>query len=128
VLKKKFLIGGLIIVLAVAYLGYTGFKSSATYYYTVSEVVEKGTSVYGEKLRVSGKVVADSVHSETDSHSLSFSLDAEGKDLPVVYEGIVPDTFRNDSDVVVEGRFDPSGVFQASTILTKCPSKYEPQQ
>jgi cytochrome c-type biogenesis protein CcmE len=123
-LKKKFLIGGLIIILAIAYLGYAGFKNSATYYYTVSEVMDRGSSVYGERLRINGKVLADSVHTETDSLVLKFSITEGGKNLPVVYQGVTPDTFRSDSDVVVEGRLDPSGVFQATDILTKCPSKY----
>lgn len=126
--KKRFLIGGLVIVLAIAYLGYTGFQSSAAYYYTVSEVTQQGSSVYGKTLRISGKVAPGSVYTEKGNLALNFSITEGGHNLPVVYQGVTPDTFRTDSDIVVEGQLDSQGVFRASSILTKCPSKYDPQQ
>ncbi len=126
--KKRFLIGGLIILLAIAYLGYTGFRSSAAYYYTVSEVTQQGSLIYDKTLRISGKVAPDSVYAETGNLTLNFSITEGGNNLPVVYHGVTPDTFRAGSDIVVEGRLDPHEVFQASSILTKCPSKYTPQQ
>jgi cytochrome c-type biogenesis protein CcmE len=44
----------------------------------------------------------------------------------VEYRGAVPDTFKPGAEVIVEGRFNKqSGVFSASTLITKCPSKYE---
>ena len=63
--KKKFLIGGLIVVLAIAYLGYTGFEGSATYYFTVSELAAQEGSVNGENVRVNGQVAAGSVEQDT---------------------------------------------------------------
>jgi cytochrome c-type biogenesis protein CcmE len=43
----------------------------------------------------------------------------------VEYEGLLPDTFTDDTEVVLEGRFGEDQVFQASTLLTKCGSRYE---
>jgi cytochrome c-type biogenesis protein CcmE len=43
----------------------------------------------------------------------------------VVYRGIIPDTFSDSVEVVVEGRLDSNGVFQATTLLAKCASRYE---
>ena len=125
--KRKFLIGGIIIIFAIGYLAFTGFRASAAYYYTVSETVDKGSSIYGEKLRVNGTVAADSIVSDIDTLTLTFTIGEGGESLPVVYKGARPDNFRADVDVVVEGQLDPSGVLQATSILTKCPSKYEPQ-
>ena len=125
--KRKFLIGGIIIILAIGYLAYTGFQASAAYYLTVSETIAKGSSLLGENLRVNGKVAADSITSDINTLSLKFALTEGGKSLPVVYEGVTPDNFRADTDVVIEGHLDSSGVFQANGILTKCPSKYVPQ-
>lgn len=122
--KKKFLIGGLIVCLAIAYLGYTGFESSATYYLTISELREKGDSVYGKNVRVSGQVVPPSV--DQKGAVLSFTIADGGQSLPVVYQGVVPDAFKAGSQVVVEGYLNSAGIFQANTILTKCPSKYTP--
>lgn len=126
--KRKFLIGGIVVILALSYLAYTGFESSAAYYYTVSEAVAQGNSVYGENLRINGNVAADSIKSDITTLTLKFSVTEGGKSLPVVYQGVVPDNFQADSEVVVEGYLDPSGVLQADSILTRCPSKYEPQE
>ena len=126
--KKRFLIGGLIVILALGYLGFSGFRSSAAYYYTVSEIKQQGSAVYGKTLRVSGTVVPDSVYTETATLTLGFTI-VEGENrLQVVYRGVTPDTFRADSDVVVQGQLDSQGVFQANQLLTQCASKYEPQQ
>ena len=48
-----------------------------------------------------------------------------GATLPVDYHGIIPDTFVDDADVVVEGSLADGGDFHATTLLAKCPSKYE---
>lgn len=125
--NKKFLISGLLILAAVSYLAYTGFESSAIYYYTVSELTEQGESVRNTNIRVNGQVDIDSVeHNPTGNSALKFTIIEGGESLPVIYRGIVPDTFVAGREIVIEGHLDSGGVFQADTILTKCPSKYEP--
>ena len=44
---------------------------------------------------------------------------------PVVYRGVIPDTFTDSADVIVEGRLGRDGTFQATTLLAKCASRYE---
>ncbi len=129
--KKRFILGGLIIVLALSYLGYTGFKSSATYYYTVSEFTALGDSIYGENVRVNGQVVDGSVEQDITERTLRFiivDLEEDEDSLPIVYQGIPPDTFQAGREVVIEGYLNSSGVFNADNILAKCPSKYEPEE
>ena len=126
--KKRFLIGGIIVFLAIGYLGFMGFQSSATYYYEVSELVDLGGSIYGENVRVNGQVAPGSVEQEAGSLNLKFSIIEGRKSLPVVYEGVIPDTFKVGNEVVVEGYLDSAGIFQANTILTKCPSRYVPEE
>ena len=125
--KKRFLIGGVIIVLALGYLGYTGFESSATYYYTVSELSGQGSSIYGENVRVNGQVTPGSVQQEAAGRTMRFTIIEGEEDLPVVYQGVVPDAFKVGNEVVVEGSLNSDGIFQAHTLMVKCPSKYEPQ-
>ncbi len=127
--KKRFLIGGIIVVVAISYLGYMGFQSSATYYYTVSELIELGDSVHDENVRVNGQVAPGSVEQESAGRILRFTIiDVEGEgNLPVVYQGIVPDSFKVGNEVVAEGHLNSVGVFQASTLMPKCPSKYVPK-
>ena len=126
--KKKFLIGGIIILLALGYLGYTSFAGAATYYYKVSEVLGKGSSVIGVNLRVEGNVPVGSVQQSSAGRTINFAVadNVTGQSIPVVYSGVVPDTFKAGTDVVVEGNLGSNGVFQATTIMTKCPSKYVP--
>ena len=44
--------------------------------------------------------------------------------MPVAYHGQVPDIFRTGVQVVVTGSMGPDGVFHATTLLTKCPSRF----
>lgn len=124
--RRKFIILGVIIFVAVGYLAYQGFAGAATYYYTVSEVLEKGSSVYGEKVRVNGEVTPGSLQ-EAGGSKVKFTIKDDNKTLPVlVSKGAIPDTFTTADEVVVEGSMDSTGTFQAISILTKCPSKYVP--
>ncbi len=117
-------------VLAIGYLGFMGFSSSATYYYEVNELLAQGNSVYGENVRVSGEVAPGSVEKEAQGRILRFTItDIEGTEsLPVVFQGVAPDSFKDGAEVVAEGQLNPDGVFQANTILAKCPSRYVPEE
>jgi cytochrome c-type biogenesis protein CcmE len=48
--------------------------------------------------------------------------------VPVHYQGILPDMFAEGRDVIVEGRYDAGNTLAAKTIMTSCPSKYEPEK
>ena len=123
---RKFLFSGVVLLLAIGYLGYVGFQGSVTYYYTVGELLQQRNSLQDENIRVNGQVVPGSIEKEPDGW-LKFTItDSEG-DLPAIYQGIVPDAFKAGNDVVLEGHLNPEGVFQANTIVTKCPSKYVPE-
>ena len=126
--KKRFLIGGIIVFLAIGYLSYMGFQGSATYYYTVSELTEQGSSIYGENVRVNGQVAPGSVEQEAAGRILRFTIIEGEQSLPVIYQGVVPDAFKVGNNVVAEGHLDSTGIFQANTILVKCPSKYVPEE
>ena len=126
--KKKFIIGGIILFLAIGYLAYIGFAGSAVYYYTVSELLEQESPANENTVRVNGQVAADSIEKETGSLTLRFIITEGEVSLPVLYQGIVPDAFTDGIDIVMEGHLNSSGVFQANNILTKCPSKYVPEE
>jgi len=78
-------------------------------------------------MRVSGDVVTGTIVKDFKKQYLEFNMsDAEGKAMKVVYNGIIPDTFKEDIQVIVEGKYDVNDqTFHAATVLTKCPSKYE---
>jgi cytochrome c-type biogenesis protein CcmE len=121
--RLKYLIGGLVVVVVVGYLIFTAAKGSAAYYLTVQELYEQGPST--RNVRVAGYVVGESIVWEPRDLHLAFDMTDEGGRLSVVYSGARPDMFRDQAEVVVEGKMGPDGVFEARTMLLKCPSKYE---
>ncbi len=122
--KLKFIIAIAVIALAVSYLVYGGVKDTMVYYLTVNELKGRVPSVYGERVRVSGKVVPGSIKHGPDG-SLEFSIADGGGDIDVAYSGIVPDIFKDDVEAVVEGEYGRDNVFAADVLLAKCPTKYE---
>jgi cytochrome c-type biogenesis protein CcmE len=123
-LKKKYIIGAIILVLAAGYLIYLGFSSSVSYYVTVSEFYSKGTELYDTDIRVAGKI-SEPVEWNAEDIELSFTITEGGETMLAVYHGVKPSGFKPGSDILVEGRYDSGGVLKTSQIILKCPSKYE---
>lgn len=123
--QKKFIIGGLILVAALVFLGYIGFMGSVTYYYEVSELLEKADTLSNQTIRVSGNVADDVDRQGLDMSFTILDLSNNGDSLPVVFSGAVPDTFKVGNQVVLEGQYT-AGIFEADAIIVKCGSKYEP--
>jgi cytochrome c-type biogenesis protein CcmE len=121
--RLKYIIGGTIIVLVVGYLVFSAARGSAAYYLTVQELQEQGPSA--RTVRVAGYVVGESIVWEPRDLHLGFDITDESGRLSVVYSGARPDMFRDEAEVVVEGRLGTEGVFEARTMMLKCPSKYE---
>ncbi len=126
--RKKFLIGGIILFLAIGYLAYTGFAGSATYYYTVSELIALESSSNDQTVRVNGQVAPGSVQYESQGRVLKFNVTDGTQTLPVIYQGVVPDTFKVGNEVVVEGQLSSDGIFRAQVLMPKCPSRYVPKE
>jgi cytochrome c-type biogenesis protein CcmE len=125
--KWKFLIGGLLILGAIAYVTITSFQTNSIYYLTLPELNAQRATVVGQAVRVNAPLDKTSIQFDDKSLTLKFNLVDGDLVLPVVYKGVVPDTMGQGESVVAEGRLGADGVFQASTILVKCPSKYEAQ-
>ena len=124
--RKRVIFVAAIVLIAIAVIAYIGISKFATYDITVSQFVAQGDSLTGKQVRVVGGVVPGSVNQDTHNFTLSFTITEGNASLPVVYQGVVPDTFQEDTDIVVEGKSDQQGVFHASRLITKCPSKYQP--
>ncbi|MCL5958276.1 MAG: cytochrome c maturation protein CcmE [Chloroflexi bacterium] len=125
--KKKFVIGGAIVLLAIAYLMYSSMQDATLYYLTPSELINRAETIPDQGVRLGGKAVEGSVDFDKSAQTLSFKVGDDQVEIPVVYKGVIPDTFKEGVDVIVEGKLSPQGVFEASTLLAKCPSKYVPE-
>ena len=124
--RLKFIIGAIIVLIAIGFLGYQGFVASATYYYEVSEFIGQQGSFIDKNVRVAGTVADGTI--EKQGSILKFTITDGKEDLPVVYKGVVPDSFKAGREAVVEGKLNSAGTFEAKILMPKCPSKYEPEQ
>lgn len=115
---------GIIVIVVVIVLAVVGGNSSAT---TVSVANAVATGHSDKKIQVTGNVVENSYTVEGDT--LIFSIYDPAADpnvqLRVEFDGGVSSTFGNDVTAICTGRVDGNGVLQCSTLVTKCPSKYE---
>ena len=124
----KFAIAGTVLLLAVGYLVLTGMQNTTVYYQTVGELRSSGPAAIGRPVRVAGNVAPGSVDKLNGGLAMRFTIVDDSGAFPVVYKGgPVPDIFGDEVQVVVEGKVGPDGTFQASTLLAKCPSKFETQ-
>ena len=128
----RFLVGLVGVAAIVAYLMWTGISDSMVYYLTPVELldrVEADPTFHDMGVKVSGRVVEGSwerVNGSGGAHAFTVA-DLEDPDVvfSVHYDDILPDTFNDRAEVVVEGSYGPDGVFRAHTVLTKCGSRYE---
>ena len=119
-------IGVTTLVLATVFgvLLYTTLGESMQYYKYVDEVVGSQADWSGKKLQVHGYVVPGSIGKKRDALEYRFDIQRNGKTLRAFYNGIVPDTFKDDSEVVLTGILTKEG-FVATDMTAKCPSKYD---
>ena len=128
--RTRLVILVLVVALALGYMVYAAFPGNALYFMSVNEFMDKQEAQDGRIVRVSGKLVDGSFLREANSISTSFRLIDEGsglagENLLASYEGVLPDLFFNPhSEIILQGTYGPSEVFEADTILVKCPSKY----
>lgn len=111
-----------------SYLLFSGLTEDSVYFLNVSEALAQDRNQVGHA-RLFGKVSSQNLVIVEGQLGTSFDLldkVDESKHLRVEFKGAVPDTFKPDVEVIVEGSFSPDGqVFKAKTLVTKCPSKYE---
>lgn len=96
-------------------------------YYTPSQV-KAGEAPIGTIFRVGGLVVKNSVAREPKSLKLHFQVTDLQKEVPVVYQGILPDLFREGQGVIVTGQLTADGLIEAREILAKHDENYMPPE
>jgi len=118
-------LGTAVILAVLVYLIISSTRGSAVYAMTIQELRDRGSSVYGLGLRVGGNLDGDSITFNANDLTLRFTIYDGDVTLPVEYKGTQPDMFRDDAQVLVEGKYGEDGLFRATKLLLKCPSKYE---
>jgi cytochrome c-type biogenesis protein CcmE len=148
--RLKFIIGGLLILIAIVYLIISSTKANAQYFYTIDELKSRGQSAIDQNVRISGAVVGDSIQYDPQTLALSFTIanvpadnkqiEAQGglatvlhaavtdparTRIQAVYMGPKPDLLRDEAQAIMTGHVGDDGVFYADELLLKCPTKYE---
>jgi cytochrome c-type biogenesis protein CcmE len=126
--QTKFLLGAFVIFAAIG--AYVIFSTNATqqYFLTLSELDAKGALAAQQAVRVGGNLEPNSTHINSKDVTAQFALTDGSKVLPVVYKGVLPDMVEKSTQVIAEGKLGSDGVFHASLVMAKCPSKYDPSQ
>jgi cytochrome c-type biogenesis protein CcmE len=111
---------------AIGGLMYTSLAQGTEYYKHVEEVMVDPSAWHGKKLQLHGFVVEKSIMRRPDTLDYIFKVQNKGHVVDARYTGIVPDTFKDNSEVVIKGTLGPDGfVVEPGGVMAKCPSKYE---
>jgi cytochrome c-type biogenesis protein CcmE len=153
-LKKKpnykFIIGGVFIAAALLYLLISSTISGSQYFLTVEELQTQSADYVGKNVRMSGSVLGETIQYDAKTLSLTFDVaqipgdhrvikemggmvkvledaasDPNAPRMTIHYTGAKPDLLQPAAQAIVSGSLDANGVFQATELLLKCPSKYE---
>ena len=134
----KILVSILVIGGAVSFLFFDRLASDAdalTYFYPADEVIKDRETLTGKRIRMGGHVAKGSIFQKKGTLEYQFDVKPhpamikfpQYKDgiVTVRYTGVVPDTFKDDAEVIVAGQVEADGSFTAQELIAKCPSKYE---
>ena len=125
--RRLVLIGGALGVLAVAVALMLGaLRGSIVFFNSPSDVAEKHVAP-GARIRLGGLVKSGSLV-RGDNLKIRFEVTDGNRELPVTYQGVLPDLFREGQGVVAEGALSADGVFNADTILAKHDETYMPKE
>lgn len=126
----KFVVGAVVIVAAIAFLIYTGVSQTGVYFLSPTELLQRtqtDPSFHDVGLKVGAKVVRGSIKRDPANQRIDFEVADSAGRFPVTYQGIVPDTFNDASEieVIMSGKLGRDGIFHATEVLAKCGSRYE---
>ena len=122
----RILISAAVVVGALGVLITLTVQQNAAYYLHVDEVMSNPQQWYGKPLQVHGFVVDGSIKQRPDSLDYRFNIKNGAAVVNASYTGVVPDTFKDGSEVVLKGKLAPDGFHvQKDGVMAKCPSRYE---
>mgnify|MGYP000597032161 CR=1 FL=1 len=133
----KIAASALLIVGSLTYMLSTSMSEEMEFFHPADVVIVKADELRGQRMRMGGHVMKGSVAQKPGTLEYQFAVqpiagmlkhpEAADKYVTVRFTGIVPDTFKDDAQVIVTGTLGDDNVFAAKDLIAKCPSKYEAQ-
>jgi cytochrome c-type biogenesis protein CcmE len=115
-----------VVACALGSLMYTSLADGTEYYKHVDEVMADPAAWHGKKLQLHGFVVEKSIMVKPGTLEYIFQIQNKGQVVNARYTGVVPDTFKDNSEVVIKGYLGPDGfAVEPNGVMAKCPSRYE---
>jgi cytochrome c-type biogenesis protein CcmE len=122
----KVALSTVVLVLAFGGLLWSTLRDGTEYYKHVEEVMVQPEAWYGKRLQLHGFVVPSTILRRRDSLEYRFQVHSKGHVVNASYTGIVPDTFKDEAEVVLKGTLTSQGFqVEPNGVMAKCPSKYE---
>jgi cytochrome c-type biogenesis protein CcmE len=103
------------------------FNSNLVFFFSPSQVAAKEAPI-GHSFRIGGMVEKGSLKRESNGLTVNFVVTDTAKTIPVVYNGILPDLFKEGKGVVAQGKLGDDGLFHADEILAKHDENYMPPE
>ena len=123
----KIAVTAAVLALALGGLFYSTLAEGTEYYVHVDEVMTDPSAWQGKRLQLHGFVVDKSIFVKPQTLEYEFKVENKGKVVRATYTGILPDTFKEEAEVVLKGRLltDDHFAVDPNGVMAKCPSKYE---
>jgi cytochrome c-type biogenesis protein CcmE len=121
-------VGFTVAVLVLAFSGvlWSTLREGTEYYKHVDEVMSTRQQWEGKRLQLHGFVVPGSIFVKPETLEYRFKVQNKGSIVDASYKGVVPDTFKDEAEVVLKGQLTPQGFHtEPGGVMAKCPSKYE---
>jgi cytochrome c-type biogenesis protein CcmE len=118
---------GMFLLAAATALVLTAFNDNLVFFYSPSDLAEKAIGP-DRRIRIGGLVEPRSLKRQPDGRGIDFRVTDGKTTVAVVYDGVLPDLFREGQGVVTEGRLRRDGVFAATSVLAKHDEKYMPPE
>jgi cytochrome c-type biogenesis protein CcmE len=123
--RIQILIGGLIVLAILGAIAYKGVQTTVAFY-SPTEVLAAPDAFQNKTIRIMALVEPQSTRWDADAVRLGFNITEDSRRfIPVEFRGVKPDMYREGQGIVVEGRLDRQGVFQASNLLVKHSEEYK---
>ena len=126
----KIALTGVVLLSAFGGLLWYSLKQDTAYYKHVDEVMASPDQWKGKSLQLHGYVVKGTWMQKPNTLQYQFKVENNGHVVHASYTGILPDTFKDEAEVVLKGRLTTEGSFEVAPngVMAKCPSKYEEAQ